>query len=89
MYEKAKKLVSHLFFPVLITAAVTGSILLMDRGVSAEVVTASVIFASYFYLALLEQLFPLHREWLGSHGDVGTDAALGATNAVINFGFQP
>ena len=89
MYEKTKKLVSHLFFPDLITAAVTGSILLMDRGVSAEVVTASVIFASYFYLALLEQLFPLHREWLGSHGDVGTDAALGATNAVINFGFQP
>ncbi len=89
VYAKAKKIVAYFFFPVVMTAAMWGSILLMDRGVSAEVVTASVIFASYVYLAVLEQVFPLHREWLGSHGDVGTDAALGATNAFINFGFQP
>ena len=78
-----------LFFPVLITGSIGGSILLMDRGLSAESVTAIVIFLSYIYLATLEQIFPLHREWLGSHGDIGTDAALGATNAVVNFGFQP
>ena len=78
-----------LFFPILITGSIGGSILLMDRGLSAESVTAIVIFLSYIYLATLEQIFPLHREWLGSHGDIGTDAALGATNAVVNFGFQP
>ena len=87
--QRLEPFVAALFFPVLITGSIGGSILLMDRGLSAESVTAIVIFLSYIYLATLEQTFPLHREWLGSHGDIGTDAALGATNAVVNFGFQP
>ena len=66
-----------------------GSIVAMNRGVSIEVVTAVAIFLSYVYLATLERLFPLHPEWSRSQGDVGTDLALGATNAVVNFGAEP
>ncbi len=89
MYERIRSLVAVLFFPVLITLAMAGSIVAMNRGVSIEVVTAVAIFLSYIYLATLERIFPLPPEWSRSHGDVGADAALGATNALVNFGFQP
>ena len=77
------------FFPLAIAGAMGGSIFLMDRGLSVETVTALVIFSAYLYLATLEWLFPLHPEWSRSHGDIGPDLALGATNAFVNFGAQP
>ena len=89
MNKKLEDLVAMTFFPVAIVAAMGASILLMKRGVSVETVTALVIFACYAYLAALERFFPLHPEWSRSHGDVGPDLALGATNALVNFGAQP
>ena len=89
MREKLRGAVAVLYFPVIITASVGGSIVAMNRGVSVEVVTAFAIFLSYIYLAILERFFPLHPQWSRSHGDVGADVALGATNAIVNFGTQP
>ena len=89
MQERLRSAVAVLFFPVIITASVGGSIVAMNRGVSVEVVTAVAILLAYLYLAVLERFFPLHRQWLRSHGDVRTDMALGATNALVNFGTQP
>jgi len=77
------------FFPVAIAGSVGGAIFLLHQGVPLEGVTALTIFGSYVYLATLERFFPLHPEWSRSHGDVGPDLALGATNAIVNFGAQP
>ena len=87
--KRLENIVAMTFFPVAIGASMGGAIFLLGRGVSVEGVTALVIFLAYVYLATLERLFPLHPEWSRSHGDVGPDLALGATNAVVNFGAQP
>ena len=89
VYQRSRKVVAVLFFPVVITASMVGSAYAMNRGVSVEAVTGVAIFLSYVYLATLERFFPLHPQWSRSHGDVGPDLALGATNAIVNFGTQP
>ena len=89
MSGRLESIVARLYFPVVITGAIGGSSILMQRGVSPEAVTGLVIFATFVYLATLERLVPLHREWSRSHGDVRADMALGATNAIVNFGGQP
>ena len=89
MKKTLEDVVAMSFFPIAVLASMGGSIFLLARGFSVEAVTALVIFLAYAYLAILERLFPLHPEWSRSHGDVGPDLALGATNAVVNFGAQP
>ena len=81
--------VATLYFPVLIVGSMAGSIALITRGVSPELVTGLVIALAYLFLATLERWVPLHSEWSRSHGDVRADLSLGGTNAIVNFGTEP
>lgn len=87
--KKLDALVARTAFPGAILASMGGAIALMNRGDPPEAVTGWVILSVYLLIALLERLFPLHREWSRSHGDVRTDISLAVTNGIVNIGAQP
>jgi sterol desaturase/sphingolipid hydroxylase (fatty acid hydroxylase superfamily) len=70
-------------FPLAITLGIGVTIVAIGRGVDPNLMIAVVIPVTFLTLAIMERLFPWHRSWLHSHGDLRTDAGLGITNAVI------
>ncbi|MCH2172426.1 sterol desaturase family protein [Myxococcota bacterium] len=76
-------------FPLAIIAAIGTSITLLNGGMAPDTVTVVVIAGSYFWIALLERLCPLHPEWSHDKGDLKADIGLGLTNAALNGIAQP
>jgi sterol desaturase/sphingolipid hydroxylase (fatty acid hydroxylase superfamily) len=70
-------------FPVLITLAIGGAIVAIERGTDPNVATVAGIVAAYFVIAVSERLVPWHRSWLYSHGDLRTDIGLALTNGAL------
>jgi sterol desaturase/sphingolipid hydroxylase (fatty acid hydroxylase superfamily) len=78
-----------LAFPALITVAVGGAAWLLGRGMVPEAAVAIAVGAGYLFIGTFERVFPLHRSWLRSHGDLGEDVGLFATNAAVANFIQP
>jgi sterol desaturase/sphingolipid hydroxylase (fatty acid hydroxylase superfamily) len=76
-------------FPVLITVTVAGAAWLLERGLAPEVAVAIAIGTGYLFIAGFERVLPLHRSWQRSHGDLGEDVGLFATNAAVANFVQP
>jgi sterol desaturase/sphingolipid hydroxylase (fatty acid hydroxylase superfamily) len=76
-------------FPVLITVTVAGAAWLLERGLAPEAAVAIAIGTGYLFIAGFERVFPLHRSWQRSHGDLGEDVGLFATNAAVANFVQP
>ena len=89
MRGKIDWIVARTAFPFAITASISSAIVLLNRGVSPEVTAGQMIFAAYVFIAVLERFVPLHPEWSRSHGDLGADLGLGATNAIVVFVARP
>jgi len=87
LMSRAETAFSWLAFPVVMTAAVAVAMVLMQRG--ADPVTAFLvpITGTTVFVLVAEFIFPHQREWLRSHGDIGTDAlyaiVIGATGAIL------
>jgi sterol desaturase/sphingolipid hydroxylase (fatty acid hydroxylase superfamily) len=83
------RVVGGLTLPVLLTAALVGTVVLVERDASPAVAAGIVIALSYLVIALLERVVPYERDWVHSKGDLGIDAAWFATNGVLNRLLEP
>ncbi|MCP5058017.1 MAG: sterol desaturase family protein [bacterium] len=76
-------------FPVLISLTVGAAILAIHRGIDPNLATLGLIVAGYAWIAVAEQLWPLHRSWLRSRGDLRTDIGLAITNGLLGGMLSP
>jgi sterol desaturase/sphingolipid hydroxylase (fatty acid hydroxylase superfamily) len=70
-------------FPVAVVATHGWALHRMAGGMDPEVATAVPIPIYYLALAWLERVFPWHRSWLHSRGDLRTDVGLLLTNTAM------
>jgi len=69
-------------FPVAVVATHAWALHLMSRGIDPALATAPPIVAHYLLLACAERIWPWHRSWLRSRGDLRTDVGLFVTNTI-------
>ncbi|MDJ0865743.1 MAG: sterol desaturase family protein [Myxococcota bacterium] len=77
------RLFSVTAFPFVFTATLAGTLWLLDRGVDPALAIAPGTALAYAFVAGFERVFPLHRSWLHSTGDLRVDTALFATNTLV------
>jgi sterol desaturase/sphingolipid hydroxylase (fatty acid hydroxylase superfamily) len=70
-------------FPMLITASVGGTIVMLNRGVVSDVAMGVAVIVSYSVLAIAERIWPWQRSWLHSRGDLRTDIGFGLINGLM------
>ena len=69
----ARWIFSVTVFPAVLGGALAWAAAAMARGVEPELAIAGPTVAPALLLVGLERLFPRHRSWLRSHGDVRVD----------------
>ncbi len=87
-WTRAESVFAVSIFPVVLTGAIGGCILLIERGVNPGAAFLAALLPSYAAVIAGERLFPHVPSWNRSHDDVGTDSAhfisLIASGAVYN-----
>ncbi len=78
-----ESLVAMAGFPLLITAAVGGTIAMLGRGVDAQVATGVAIVLAFASLAIGERIWPWQKSWLHSRGDLRTDIGFYFINGIM------
>jgi len=78
-----ERILAMVGFPVAVVATHAWAFHLMGQGLDPAVATVVPIPVYYFALACLERVFPWHRSWLHSQGDLRTDIGLILTNTVL------
>jgi sterol desaturase/sphingolipid hydroxylase (fatty acid hydroxylase superfamily) len=76
-------------FPLLITTSVGAAIFVISLGSDPNLATGAMILVAYVAIAVSERLWPWHRSWLHSQGDLQTDIGLAVTNGVIGGALAP
>jgi sterol desaturase/sphingolipid hydroxylase (fatty acid hydroxylase superfamily) len=71
----ARRLVSLCAFPLVLGGTCLGAALAMRSGTRPETALAVATVLPAFLILGLERVFPAHRAWLRSHGDVRVDLA--------------
>jgi len=84
---RAETVFSWTAFPLVMSAAVAAALVLMDRGAGPVAAFFVPIAATTLFVLVTEWIFPHQREWLRSHGDIGTDAlyaiVIGTTGGLL------
>jgi len=70
-----QRIVSVAVFPVTLAAAVGATLAWIGAGRAVEPVVGPVVFACGLLVFALERVFPYHRSWLHSKGDLRPDLA--------------
>ena len=87
--EGAQRVFAWTAFPAVLSATLGGALLLMDRGWEPALAVLPFLVGGYAVVALCERVFPIHREWLHSRGDLHADIGLAATNGLLNRLVEP
>ena len=74
-WTRAESVFAVSSFPVVMTCAVGGCILLIEHGVNLGAAFIAALLPSYAAVIAGERLFPHVPRWNRSHDDVGTDSA--------------
>ncbi len=87
-WTRAESVFAVSIFPVVMTGAIAGCILLIQLGVNPGVAFLAAVLPSFAAVIASERLFPHVPSWNRSYGDVGTDSAhyvsIIASGAVYN-----
>ena len=78
-----ERILAMLGFPLLISASIGLAVVAIGRGGEPNAVTGGMIFVAYVLIAVSERLWPWHRSWLHSQGDLRTDIGLAITNGML------
>jgi len=87
-WARAESLFAVSIFPVVMTGAIGGCILLIERAINPGAAFLAALLPSYTAVIAGERLFPHVPSWNRSHDDIGTDSAhfisIIASGAVYN-----
>ncbi len=77
-------LLSRSLFPVAFAAALGGTLLGLQQGVSEGRILGVIIVCTIVVVVVFERLLPEHPDWNVSQGDVGTDLVHGVVSSTIH-----
>jgi sterol desaturase/sphingolipid hydroxylase (fatty acid hydroxylase superfamily) len=88
-WTRAQSVFAVSIFPVVMTCAIGGCILLLESGFNPTVAFLATLLPSYAAVIAGERLFPHVPSWNRSHDDVGTDSAHFMSIIASNTVFSP